>query len=78
MEQGGALAIQEDTDDMVIYEVTVNGCKGWAYCSQDAEQHNLIVWLNEKNNLEFDISGFFSKSELLHMAESVSLCNSTK
>ena len=78
MEQGGALAIQEGTDDMVIYEVTVNGCKGWAYCSQDAEQHNLIVWMDEKNSLEFDISGFFSKGELLRIAESVSLRNSTE
>lgn len=78
MEQGGSLTIQENTDNMSIYEVTVNGCKGWAYCSQDTEQHNLIVWIDEKSNLEFDISGFFSKSELLHIAESVSLCNSTK
>lgn len=78
MEQGGVLAIQEQTAGMTAYEVMVNGCKGRVYCSQDAEQHSIIVWIDEENNLEFNISGFFSKDELLHIAESVSLCNSTK
>ena len=78
MEQGSMLAIQEDTEGMTADEVTVNGCKGWVYCSQDAEPNNIVVWIDEEQNLEFDISGFFSKDELLHIAESVSLCNSTK
>ena len=78
MEQGSVLAIQEDTEGMTADEVTVNGCKGWVYCSQDAEPYNIVVWIDEKQNLEFDISGFFSRDELLHIAESVSLCNSTK
>ena len=75
MEQGGVLAIQEDTEGMTACEVTVNGCKGWVYCSPDANQHNIIVWIDEKNNLEFDISGFFDKDELLYFAQSVSLCD---
>lgn len=75
MEQGAVLAIQEDTEGMAAYEVTVNGCKGWVYCSPDADQHNIIVWIDEKSGLEFDISGFFDKDELLRMAESVSLRN---
>ena len=78
MEQGSMLAIQEDTEGMTADGVTVNGCKGWVYCSQDAEPNNIIVWIDEGQNLEFDISGFFSTDELLHMAESVSLCDSTK
>lgn len=78
MEQGAVLVIQEETVGMTTYEVTVNGCKGWVYCSPDAEQHNIIVWIDEKQNLQFNVSGFFGKAELLHIAESVSLCNSTK
>lgn len=78
MEQGAALAIQENTENMTAYEVTVNGCKGWVYCSRDADQHSIIVWIDECSNLEFNISGFFEKDELLHIAESVSLCDSTK
>lgn len=78
MEQGGILSIQEETAGMTTYEITVNGCKGWIYCSSEADPNNIIVWIDEEQNLEFDISGFFSKDELLHMAESVSLCNSTK
>ena len=78
MEQGAALAIQEDTENMTAYEVTVNGCKGWVYCSRDTDQHNIIVWIDEYSDLEFNISGFFEKDELLHIAESVSLCDSTK
>ena len=75
MEQGGVLAIQEDTENMTIYDVMVSGCKGWVYCSPDADQHNIIVWIDEESNLEFDLSGFFDKDELLHIAESVSLCD---
>ena len=73
MEQGGVLAIQEETEGMVVYDVTVNGLKGRVYCSPDAEQHNIIVWIDEENNLEFDISGFLGKDELLRIAESVRL-----
>ena len=78
MEQGAGLAIQEDTESMAVYEVTVNGCKGWVYGSPDADWHNIIVWIDEERNLEFDISGFFGKDELLHFAESVALCKSEK
>lgn len=78
MEQGSALAIQEDTEGMTTYEVMINGCKGWIYCSQDAEPNNIIVWIDEENNLVFDISGFFGKDELLRFAESVALCKSEK
>ena len=73
MEQGGVLAIQEETEGMTVYDVTVNGLKGRVYCSPDAEQHNIIVWIDEENNLEFDISGFLGKDELLRVAESVKL-----
>lgn len=71
MTQGSALAIQEDTEGMTVYEVTVNGCKGKVYCPRDTDPNNIIVWIDEKNNLEFDISGFFGKDELLTMAQSV-------
>ena len=73
MEQGGVLAIQEETEGMTVYDVTVNGSKGRVYCSPDVEQHSIIVWIDEENNLEFDISGFFDKDELLRFAESVKL-----
>lgn len=78
MEQGSALAIQEDTEGMTTYEVTINGCKGWIYCSQDAEPNNIIVWIDEERNLQFDVSGFFDKVELLRIAESVSSCHADK
>lgn len=78
MEQGGVLAIQEDTEGMTACEVTVNGCKGWVYCLPDADQHNIIVWIDEEINLQFDISGFFDEDELLHIAESVFLCDTGK
>ena len=73
MEQGGVLAIQEETEGMTVYDVTVNGSKGRVYCSPDVEQHSIIVWIDEESNLEFDISGFLGKDELLRIAESVRL-----
>ena len=78
MEQGSALAIQEETEGMKAYDVTVNGLNGRVYCFPDVEQHNIIIWMDEENNLEFDISGFFDEDELLHIAESVFLCDAGK
>jgi len=78
MEQGGVLAIQEETEGMTVYDVTVNGLKGRVYCSADADQHNIIVWIDEETDLEFDLSGFFGKDELLRFAESVSLRHADK
>lgn len=60
-----------DTENMTMSDVTVNGCDGQLFLSDDPEVGNLIVWMDEDNNVQFYIDGFMNESDLLHMANSV-------
>lgn len=37
-----------------------------------------ITWIDAQNNIQFSIDGNFDADDILHIAESVSLVNSTK
>ena len=65
-------------DDMVIKEVSIGNCPGKLYLSQDPAQSNMVTWTDEENSLLFSIDAFAEESVLLHMAESVSLVETTK
>ena len=39
---------------------------------------NTITWIDAQNNIQFSIDGNFDADDILHIAESVSLVNSTK
>lgn len=75
MYQGGLLSVC--TENMVVSDITVNGCPGQLYVSDDPEQSNALIWNDEENGLQFIIDGFASEADLMQMAESVSLCNPT-
>lgn len=74
MHQGTAMDIL--TKDMVVFEITVKGCTGQIFLSEDPNQSNAITWTDEKLNIQVTVNGFVDKSELLHMAESITLCDS--
>lgn len=76
VEKGAALMVR--TENMVVSDVMINGCSGKLYLSTDPQQSSAVVWVDEQSNLQFIIDGFVGGKELLHMAESVSLVNSTK
>ena len=76
MQQGSAWVL--DTENVIVHEITVNGCQGYFYESTDSDISNAITWFNEAENIFFGIDGFFDESDLLHMAESVYLSDSTK
>lgn len=67
-----------ETGDMDIMDITVNGCPGQLFLSKDTNQTNAITWIDNQKNIQFTIDGFQDKSELLHMAENISLMDSTK
>ena len=39
---------------------------------------NTITWIDTEQNIQFDIHGNFDYLDILHMAESVSLCKTIK
>ena len=41
-------------------------------------ESNAITWYNEQEKIQFMIDGFVEQEDLLRMADSVSLCKTTK
>lgn len=77
MQEGAAIAIT-DTDQAVMKPSEINGFSGTLYLSTDPALSNALVWMDEEKGMFFGISGLLDESDMLHMAESVYLENSTK
>ncbi len=65
-------------DDIIEKEVMVGDCPGQLYLSQDPNQSSGVTWTDEEAGILFSIDAFAEESVLLHMAESVSLLETTK
>lgn len=77
MQQGSALSLSTENSDIV--PITVNGLSGDLYLSKDFElTSNTIVWVNPELDMYFNVDGFHNATDILHMAESVSLLKTTK
>lgn len=70
MAQGAASAFE--TENSNIYDIEVNHMKGVFGEATIPGHFNTIVWIDAEQNIQFDISGLFSYTDILHMAESVS------
>ena len=76
MQEGAAIAIT-DTDQAIIKPLEINGFSGTLYLSAEPALSNALIWMDEEKGMFFGISGFLDESDMLHMAESVYLENST-
>lgn len=76
VESGSALMIR--TEDVELLEVEVNGYSGYIYLSEDLSESNAIVWYDEQKKIQFMIDGVVDQESLIRMANSVSLCKTTK
>lgn len=63
--------------EMLSEEVTVNGMSGVFYQAENANKSNDLLWFDEKHHIVYTLSGYLEKSVMLHIAESVSLEDST-
>lgn len=76
VESGSALMIvTEGTEPL---EVKVSGHFGQIYLSEDLRESNTIIWYDEREKIQFMIDGLVGQEDLLRMANSVSLCKTTK
>ena len=67
------------TENVEVIPVSVHGMKGQMFLTDDWEhEQNTITWIDAQNNIQFSIDGNFDADDILHIAESVSLVNSTK
>lgn len=76
MQEGSFLYIVE-ADKATMYPVEINGIPGEFYLYDDPEVSNALVWLDEDAGIAFSIGGSLDQSDMLHMAESVYLAEST-
>ena len=77
MVQGSATCIAIEESE--ILEVTVNGLDGQLFWVADWENHrNAVTWIDPDRGLQFMVEANLDKTDILHMAESVSLVESAK
>ncbi len=77
MQQGGSNTFLLNGEDAI--PVTVNGLVGQLFLEKDWEnRRNTVTWIDPDNNLQFNLHAYLSKEDILHIAESVSLADSTK
>lgn len=58
-------------------DVAVNGMYGTVYYPENMDESNEMIWFNEELHIAYGLSSYLEKSVMLHIAESVSLDNST-
>ena len=68
--------ILNDTDTMS--DIRVSGMPGKLILSTEEKSFDCILWIDAAQNLQFTITAVAEESVIIAMAESVSLCNSTK
>lgn len=67
------LFIDTFDSEYAIEEVNINGYYGEFYRSLDAAESHALVWLDENTNTAITILAFFSKEEILQIANNVEL-----
>lgn len=69
--------VLDSTADVVID--TVNGYEAYIFVAADQENDsNAITWIDTQSNIQFTVQAQMSTDDLVHMAESVSLVETTK
>mgnify|MGYP000720800466 FL=1 len=77
MSQGGVADFV--TEDSETISVTVNGMKGQLFLAKDWKNtRSTLTWIDTDNNIQFTLMAALNETDILHIAESVSLVNSTK
>ena len=77
MSQGGVADFV--TEDSETISVTVNGLKGQLFLAKDWENtRSTLTWIDADNNIQFTLMAALNETDILHMAESVSLLKTEK
>ena len=78
MQQGSASVFLRE-EGITILPVTVNGLDGQLFLEDNWEdERSVVTWIDPDSNLQFVLRAYLDKTDILHMAESVSLVKSEK
>ena len=69
MTQGGANAIVPNED--VVIEVHIKNNRGKLYIPQDPDSMKTLIWIDEKDSVQFTIIADLNVSDLIELAESL-------
>ena len=72
MRQGALTSF--DTSDADIFDVTVDHLSGTFFKARTPGNMSTLRWIDPDLNLHFTVDGCFEMDDLLHIAESISLC----
>ena len=73
---GAADFVTEDTE---VLSVTVNGLEGQLFLAEDWENtRSTLTWIDAEKNLQFTLMAALNETDILHIAESVSLAELPK
>ena len=77
MSQGGVADFV--TEDSETISVTVNGLNGQLFLAKDWENtRSTLTWIDADNNIQFTLMAALNETDILHMAESISLVKTEK
>ena len=77
MSQGGASDFV--TEDTEVISVTVNDLEGQLFLEKDWENtRSTLTWIDAERNLQFTLMAALNETDILNIAESVSLVKMTK
>lgn len=76
MQQGGLSSVS--IEDANAVSVSVNGCDGLLLISEKEGYNSTLTWIDPANNLQFTIDAPLNEQDILHIAQSVCLVETTK
>lgn len=76
MQQGALSSV--DAENANVIPVFVNNCEGLLVIPKEEDSNSTLMWFDPERNLQFTLDAPLDQEDILHMAESVYLVETTK
>ena len=76
MQQGALSSVDAENANMI--PVFVNNCEGLLVIPKEEDSSSTLMWLDPEHDLQFTLDAPLGQEDILHMAESVYLVETTK
>lgn len=76
MQQGALSSV--DAENANVIPVFVNNCEGLLVIPKEEDSSSTLMWFDPERNLQFTLDAPLGQEDILHMAESVYLVETTK
>ena len=76
MQQGSSSGAS--TENAYVVSVSINRCDGLLVIPKEENSNSMLMWFDPEHNLQFTLDAPLGQEDILHMAESVHLVETTK